>query len=93
MKKAEIRKYLDTININIDDEELNEIQHSVEQIDQYLDLINHVNTDGVEGMSFPFALTTNFLREDVVDDMLSQEEALANANEVEAGYVKYIKVV
>lgn len=93
MKKDEIKKYLDTININIDEQELDEIYDSVNQIDQYLDLINNINTDKVEGMSFPFAMTTTFLREDVVDETLSHEDALANASEVQDGYVKYVKVV
>jgi aspartyl-tRNA(Asn)/glutamyl-tRNA(Gln) amidotransferase subunit C len=93
MNRNEIKECLTTININIDEQELDDIYEKVNEIDQYLALLNKVNTEYVEGMSFPFALTSNYLREDEVDDMLTQEEALANANEVEDGYVKYVKVV
>lgn len=93
MNRNEIKECLTTININIDEQELDDIYEKVNEIDQYLALLNKVNTEYVEGMSFPFALTSNYLREDEVDDMLTQEEALANASEVEDGYVKYVKVV
>ena len=52
--------------------------------------------DGIEKaepMTFPFAVTTSYLREDEVGETLPQEEALKNARDVVDGQVRLPKVV
>ena len=44
-------------------------------------------------MTFPFAVTTSYLREDKVEETLSQEEALRNAHDVVDGQIRLPKVV
>ena len=44
-------------------------------------------------MIYPFEAETKFLREDVVANVISQEDALSNAKSVKAGHVHVPKVV
>lgn len=59
-----------------------------------VDLIGQIpNIDDVEPMTFPFDVTTTYLREDVVETPLTQEEALKNASDVKDGQIRLPKVV
>lgn len=49
--------------------------------------------DDYEPMTFPFDVTTSFLREDEPSEPLTKEEALKNAGSVEEGQIKLPKVV
>ena len=44
-------------------------------------------------MIYPFEAETTFLREDTVDNVISQDAALANVKSVKAGHVHVPKVV
>lgn len=44
-------------------------------------------------MVYPFEEATTFLREDVEEDVLSQEDALKNVKDVRMGHVHVPKVV
>ena len=52
-----------------------------------------MDTEGVEPMVYPFEAPTHFLREDVVDHVLTQEEALKNAPNKKNGFFVTKKVV
>ena len=58
-----------------------------------IQLFDKVDTEGVEPMIYPFEEETHFLREDVVNHVLSQQDALKNAKSVRAGHVHVPKVV
>ena len=47
----------------------------------------------VEPMTFPFDVSTTFLREDIEGECLSKEEVLKNAKDVVDGQIKLPKVV
>ena len=49
--------------------------------------------DEVEPMTFPFDVTTTYLREDVSSKPLSREEALKNAKDVVDGQIRLPRVV
>ena len=49
--------------------------------------------DEVDPMSFPFEVSTSYLREDEVEEPLSSEEALKNASDVKDGQIRLPKVV
>lgn len=51
------------------------------------------NIDDVEPMTFPFDVSTTYMREDVVEEPLSNEEALKNASDVMDGQIRLPKVV
>ena len=59
-----------------------------------VDLIGQIpNIDDVEPMTFPFDVTTTYLREDVVEAPLTNDEALKNASDVKDGQIRLPKVV
>lgn len=69
---------------------LDEFQIVLEQ----MKLIGKVDgIEKVEPMVFPFDVATSYLREDVVEETLTQEEALKNARDVVDGQVRLPKVV
>ena len=59
-----------------------------------MNLIGEIKgVDDVEPMTFPFDVTNDYLREDKVEDNLSQEEALKNSKSIENGQIVLPKVV
>lgn len=49
--------------------------------------------DEVEPMTFPFEISTSYLREDVTEKPLDRDEALKNASDVVDGQIRLPKVV
>jgi len=61
-------------------------------IDQ-MNLLNAIDTEGIEPMVYPFEEPTTFMREDQVDHVLSAQEALKNAPSSKNGFFITKKVV
>jgi aspartyl-tRNA(Asn)/glutamyl-tRNA(Gln) amidotransferase subunit C len=49
--------------------------------------------DEVSPMTFPFEVTTSYLREDVASEPLNRDDALKNAKDVVDGQIRLPKVV
>lgn len=81
------------IMFRINDEEAGELQEEFKILLEQIDVLNEIDTEGVEEMIYPFETETAYLREDVVDHVVSQEAALSNAASVRAGHVHVPKVV
>ena len=59
-----------------------------------LELLNEVpHIDEVEPMTFTFDVSTSYLREDVAEEPLKQEEAVKNSGDVKNGQIRLPKVV
>lgn len=56
-------------------------------------IANLKGVDEVEPMIFPYPVSATYLREDVVNEKLSREEALKNAHDVKDGVIIIPKVV
>ena len=56
-------------------------------------LVISFHTTVVEPMVYPFETPTSYLREDVVDHVISREDALANAPKVRECHIVVPKVV
>ena len=69
---------------------LNEFQILLKQLD-FMGDIPHI--DEVEPMTFPFEITTTYLREDACEKPLLKEEALKNSADVIDGQIRLPKVV
>ncbi len=97
MKKVSQKSLLAAAhNLMFDIDEV-ELQVLTEEYADILEAINHMQTipniDHVKAMVFPYELVTDYLREDVANTPLSQEEALKNATKVEEGQIVIPKVV
>ncbi len=91
--KAYFQKLAGGIMLNVNDEEVADLQQEFAVLTKQIQLFDKVDTEGVEPMVYPFEEETTFIREDVVDHVLSQEDALKNAKSVRAGHVHVPKVV
>lgn len=93
LDKAYFKKLANQLMFDLCDEEIEELQEDFTVLVKQLDLLNKIDTDDVEEMIYPFEAETSFLREDVIDHVISQEDALSNAKSVMAGHVHVPKVV
>ena len=77
----------------LSDEEAEEVKSEFTYLLEQLELLEKVDTDGIEEMIYPFEDETSYIREDEVGEYLSQEDALKNAKKVKQGMVLVPKVV
>ena len=88
--KTAASKMMFEMDDNQYDQLIKELNIFLKQVDLIGD-IPHI--DEVTPMTFPFEVTNSYLREDKVEEPLSQEEALKNASDVKDGQIRLPKVV
>lgn len=78
-------KYLETLaRITLSEEEEKKVGNELQDILTYIDMLNELDTDGVEAMSHCFPVT-NVMREDEVSASMTPDEIVANAPESQDG--------
>ena len=78
-------KYLETLaRITLNEEEEKKVGSELQDILTYIDMLNELDTDGVEAMSHCFPVT-NVMREDEVSASMTPDEIVANAPESQDG--------
>ena len=78
-------KYLETLaRITLTQEEEEKVGAQLGDILSYIDMLNELDTDGVEAMSHCFPVT-NVMRDDVVEPSMTPQEITANAPESQDG--------
>ena len=93
LNKEYINVLAKDLMFELSDEEVNDIVDEFDVLSQQLDLLQSIDTTGVEEMIYPFESETSFLREDEVVNVISQEAAISNAFKVKSGHVLVPKVV
>ena len=86
-------KLANYLKFDLSDEEINELKKDFIEVEKQVELFEKIDTTGVEPMVYPFEEATTFLREDIEEDVLSQEDALKNVKDVRMGHVHVPKVV
>ena len=86
-------KLANDLKFDLSDEEIEELKKDFVAVEKQVSLFEKVDTEGVEPMVYPFETPTVFLREDVVSDVLTQEEALKNVKDARMGHGHVPKVV
>ena len=86
-------KLANDLKFDLSDEEIEELKKDFVAVEKQVSLFEKVDTQGVEPMVYPFETPTVFLREDVVSDVLTQEEALKNVKDARMGHVHVPEVV
>lgn len=75
----ELVEYVATLSrLKLSDEECESTQKSLGEIISYMDILNNVNTDGIEPMTHAFGLK-NVMRDDVVKPSSDRADLLSNA--------------
>ena len=87
--KALARKLM----FELKDEEADDIVQEFKTLCVQLQLLEAIDTTGVEPMVYPFETPTVYLREDEENHTISQEEALSNASKVVQGHFSVPRVV
>lgn len=78
-------KYLEKLaRITLTENEEKKVGNELQDILTYIDMLNELDTDGVEAMSHCFPVT-NVMREDQVQPSMSADEIVANAPESQDG--------
>lgn len=90
---AYFKKLAHNLMFELNDQEAQELVEEFETLTKQLALLEAIDTTGVEEMIYPFEEETSFIREDVVSNVISQKEALANAPKSKQGHFVVPKVV
>lgn len=90
---AYFKKLANKLMFNLNDQEAQELVEEFETLTKQLELLEAIDTTGVEEMIYPFEEETSFIREDVVSNVISQKEALENAPKSKQGHFVVPKVV
>ncbi|MFR5875418.1 MAG: Asp-tRNA(Asn)/Glu-tRNA(Gln) amidotransferase subunit GatC [Eubacterium sp.] len=78
-------KYLESLaRITLTEDEEKKVGTELQDILTYIDMLNELDTDGVEAMSHCFPIT-NVMREDEVAPSMTPDEITANAPEAQDG--------
>lgn len=86
-------KYLESLaRIDLDEQQEQKVGNELQDILTYIDMLNELDTEGVEAMSHCFPVT-NVMREDVVQPSKTPDEIVANAPESQDGYFVVPKTV
>ncbi len=95
LSDKEVRYVADLANLRLSDEEVRRMSHDLGQILTHIEQLNALDTSNVEPMAQVLyeADETATLREDVPHTPLTNQEALANAAAMGAGYFKVPKVI
>ncbi|MDY5997678.1 MAG: Asp-tRNA(Asn)/Glu-tRNA(Gln) amidotransferase subunit GatC [Erysipelotrichaceae bacterium] len=90
---AYFKKLAHQLMFDLSDDEVKDIMNEFETLTEQLKLLEKIDTANVEEMVYPFEDETSFLREDVVSNVISQQDALANVKNSTEGHFVVPKVV
>jgi aspartyl-tRNA(Asn)/glutamyl-tRNA(Gln) amidotransferase subunit C len=92
VNKQLVDKIATLSKLEFDDTTKEEIRKDLERMIGFVDKLNEVNTDGIEPLIYVND-EVNVLREDVVKQVITKEEALSNAPTKDSDYIKVPKVI
>lgn len=90
---AYFKRLANQLRFDLTEDEAKDIAHEFEVLTQQMALLDQIDTTDVQPMVYPFEEPTSFMREDVVESVLTQEEALKNAPFAKNGFFVTKKVV
>ncbi len=94
VSKEVLKTAASKLMFEMDDNQYDQLIKEMNIFLKQVDLIGDIpHIDEVTPMTFPFEVTNSYLREDEVEEPLSQEEALKNASDVKDGQIRLPKVV
>ena len=94
ISKEELKEISRRLMFEMKDEEYNTLLCEFDVIIKQMKLIGEIDgVDEAEPMTFPFDVTNDYLREDVVQDNIDKKDALKNSKTVKDGQISVPKVV
>ncbi|MCH8568349.1 MAG: Asp-tRNA(Asn)/Glu-tRNA(Gln) amidotransferase subunit GatC [Balneolales bacterium] len=92
ISKEEVLYVANLARLRLSDEESAQLAEDMSQILGYMELLNQVDTDGVEPLEHVVEMTQNF-REDKALPPLNHETALKNAPDADSDYFRVPRVI
>ena len=94
INKNVLKEASEKLMFKMEEEQYDTLLKEFEIITKQMSLISDIpGVDDVTPMTFPYAVKTTFLREDVASKPLDRDEALKNAGDVVEGQIRLPKVV
>lgn len=93
MEKSKLEEYANHLMFRLSDDELASLEEDFVTLSSQIALLDKIDTSDVEAMVYPFDVKTTYLRDDVSNHILSQEQALANAPKQRQGHFVLPRVV
>lgn len=87
------KKLAHQLMFDLSDEEADSIVEEFTSLEKQMGLLEAIDTKNVEEMIYPFEEETTFLRDDVVTNVISQDDAVANVTKKIEGHFILPKVV
>jgi len=92
ISNKDVKEVADLARLEIEEEQLDKFTNQFENILKFISKLDELNTDDVESTSHVLDMPTP-LREDKVEEWLSQDEALKNAPQREDEFFGVPKVI
>ncbi len=92
VNKQLVDKIATLSKLEFDDTTKEDIRKDLERVIGFVDKLNEVDTTGVEPLIYVND-EVNVLRDDIVKQVISKEEALSNAPTKDSDYIKVPKVI
>lgn len=93
METIDFKALANQLMFDLTDQEVDDISKEFETLLKQMELLDVIDTTGVEEMVYCFETPTTFIREDEVDHVFTQAQALANAPKQREGHFEVPKVV
>ena len=93
MEQIDFKALAHQLMFDLSDDELKDIEKEFNTLLQQMELMDAIDTDGVEPQVYCFEDETTFIRDDEVSNVFTQQQALANAPKVRDGHFVVPKVV
>ena len=90
--KRDVEKIAELAQLKFSDEELESFTPQMNEILNYMEKLNELDTENLEPLSYPIP-SQNVFRDDILKSSASQEEALKNAPDRSDEFFKVPKVI
>ena len=90
--KSEVEHVANLARLNLTDTELEKMTGQLDTILSYMDTLNTVDTGDIKATTHVFSVSNAF-REDIVQESLSQEEAVKNGPQQDGEFFQVPRVI
>lgn len=93
MENIDFKALAHQLMFDLSDDEVSDIEKEFNTLLKQMELMDAIDTDGVEPQVYCFDDETTFIRDDEVTNVFTQQQALENAPKVRDGHFVVPKVV
>ena len=94
VNKEVLKEAANKLMFDMSDKEYETLIEEFEIITKQMELIGEIpGVDDVEPMTFPFEVTNDYLRDDVIEETITKEDALKNSKRKKGDYIVLPRVV